>query len=379
VPGLDGPPIPHMSDRGSPIAPSRVWANADFGFTGDGIEPSDPHRRHNPLTDDWVLVAYGRNRRPWRGLIERLDTEEPVVYHPGCYVCPSNTRASGETNPHYESTFVFTNDFAALQPTVDPTDVQHGLLKRETHAGTCRVVCYSARHDHRLSIMTPDSIGAVIDVWRQQSEELGAKYRWVQVFENNGEVMGASNPHPHGQIWAGTFLPTLPAREDITHYRYAIQHGSSLLLDYLVQEKASSRVVVDSDRWAALVPFWAAWPFETILIPKRPVHRMVEVEGEARASLAQMLGELLARYDNLFQHPFPYSMGWHGAPFADYDTAHWQLHAHFYPPLLRSASIRKFMVGYELLAEVQRDFSPEEAASRLRELPSTHYTMWPTR
>lgn len=368
-----------MSGASSPIKHSTASANADIGFTGDGIEPSDPHRRHNPLTDEWVLVAFGRNKRPWRGLTEGLDNEEPVVYDPDCYLCPSNTRASGESNPHYESTFVFTNDFAALQPDVDPTDVQHGLLKRETHAGTCRVVCYSPRHDERLSMMTPDSIGAVIDVWRQQTEELGAKYRWVQVFENNGEVMGASNPHPHGQIWAGTFLPSLPAREDITQHRYAIQHGSSLLLDYLVQEKASSRVVVDSDHWAALVPYWAAWPFETLLIPKRPVHRMVEVGGEERISLAQVLGELLVRYDNLFQHPFPYSMGWHGAPFADHDTSHWQLHAHFYPPLLRSAKVRKFMVGYELLAEVQRDLSPEEAAYRLRGLPSTHYTRRPTR
>lgn len=362
-----------MSDARPPIKWSMVSAHNDIGFAGDGLESMDPHRRYNPLTDEWVLVVFGRNKRPWRGLTERLDVNKPVVYDSDCYLCPSNTRASGETNPHYESTFVFTNDFAALRPDVEPSDVQLGLLKRETHAGICRVVCYSPRHDDRLSFMTPDSIGSVIDVWCRQTEELGAKYRWVQVFENNGEVMGASNPHPHGQIWAGTFLPTIPAREDITQHRYAMQHDSSLLLDYLGQEKASSRVVLDNNHWAALVPYWAAWPFEILLIPKRPIQRMVEMDGDERISLAQALGELLVRYDNLFQHPFPYSMGWHGAPFSGHDTSHWQLHAHFYPPLLRSAQVRKFMVGYELLAEVQRDLSPEEAAHRLRELPSRHY------
>ena len=205
-------------------------------------------------------------------------------------------------------------------------------------------------------------------------QELGEQYRWVQIFENNGEAMGASNPHPHGQIWAGSALPTLPEREDRAQRRYMDEHGSPLLLDYLEQDGTSERVVVNGAEWVALVPYWATWPFETIVIPKKPIRRITEVDGTTRSSLAAVLSELLTRYDNLFEHPFPYSMGWHGAPFGEDDDSHWQLHAHFYPPLLRSASVRKFMVGYELLAEAQRDLSPEDAAARLRELSTVHYT-----
>ncbi len=332
------------------------------------------HRRHNPLTDEWVLVSPGRAERPWLGHTESTEVAEPVPYDPGCYLCPTNERMSGDTNPAFESTYVFTNDFAALRPDVEPIASEDGLLRSETQQGTCRVVCYSPRHDLRLSLMTPTEIESVIDMWRDQTAQLGEQYQWVQVFENNGEAMGASNPHPHGQIWAGTALPTLPEREDIAQRRYARDNDSSLLLDYLDQERGGERVVVDGDKWVALVPYWATWPFETLVVPKTPIRRITEVDGTVRASLAAVMNELLIRYDNLFEHPFPYSMGWHGAPFGDDDHDHWQLHAHFYPPLLRSATIRKFMVGYELLAEAQRDLSPEEAATRLRELSSTHYS-----
>jgi len=332
------------------------------------------HRRYNPLVDEWVLVSPGRTKRPWLGHTETIEVAEPASYDPGCYLCPSNTRLSGDINPPYEGTFVFQNDFAALRRGVEPSEHEDGLLRSETQDGTCRVICYSQRHDRRLSLMEPEEIQSVVDLWRSQTAELGERYRWVQIFENNGEAMGASNPHPHGQIWAGSALPTIPGREDTAQRRYMDEHGSPLLVDYLSQDGDSDRVVVDGDGWMALVPYWATWPFETLVVPKTPIQRITDVDAASAASLATVLSELLTRYDNLFEHPFPYSMGWHGAPSEQGNTDHWQLHAHFYPPLLRSASVRKFMVGYELLAEAQRDVSPEEAAERLRELSPIHYT-----
>lgn len=335
---------------------------------------TEAHRRHNPLADEWVLVSPGRTKRPWLGHTESIEVGTPTPYDPDCYLCPTNQRMSGDTNPAFESTYVFTNDFAALRPDIEPIARDDGLLRSETQQGTCRVVCYSPRHDLRLSLMAPIEIESVIDMWSTQTAEMGEHYQWVQVFENNGEAMGASNPHPHGQIWAGTALPTLPGREDVAQRNYSRDHGSSLLLDYVDQELGGERVIVEGDEWVALVPYWATWPFETLVVPRTPIRRITEIDGTMRASLAAVMSELLIRYDNLFEHAFPYSMGWHGAPFGPDDHAHWQLHAHFYPPLLRSATVRKFMVGYELLAEAQRDLSPEEAAGRLRELSSTHYS-----
>ncbi len=331
------------------------------------------HRRHNPLLDEWVLVSPGRTKRPWLGHTESIESDAPVSYDPDCYLCPSNTRLSGDVNPPYTGTFVFANDFAALRPDVEHSEHEDGLLRSETEEGTCRVICYSPYHDRRMSLMDTDEIESVIEVWSAQAGELGDRYRWVQIFENNGEAMGASNPHPHGQIWAGSALPTIPAREDAAQRCYFAEHGTPMLLDYLSQDGASERVVVDGDEWVALVPYWATWPFETLVVPRAPVRAMTGINAASRSSLAAVLSELLIRYDNLFEHPFPYSMGWHGAPSGG-DDAHWQLHAHFYPPLLRSASVRKFMVGYELLAEAQRDLSPEEAAGRLRNLSPIHYT-----
>jgi len=328
------------------------------------------HRRHNPLTDEWVLVSPGRTSRPWLGQTEHISTDQPPSRDPTCYLCPGNERLSGERNPDYRETFVFTNDFAALQPGDDATRSASGLLRSENESGTCRVICYSPRHDLRMAQMDSDEIETVIDVWKEQTAELGRTYTWVQVFENNGEAMGASNPHPHGQIWAGNALPTIPAREHATQARYAKDHGSNMLLDYVAQEQDSERIVIANTEWIAVVPYWATWPFETLVIPTRPVHRITDIDDASRRELAVLLAELLTRYDNIFDHPFPYSMGWHGAPFAA-GIDHWQLHAHIYPPLLRSASVRKFMVGYELLAEAQRDLTPEEAAARLRAIPLT--------
>jgi UDPglucose--hexose-1-phosphate uridylyltransferase len=260
---------------------------------------------------------------------------------------------------------VFKNDFSALRPDTSVAVFDDGLLRAEGEQGSCRVVCFSPQHDVTLGRMDGAAVRRVIDVWAEQTGELGAQYRWVQVFENRGEAMGASNPHPHGQIWAGTALPGAAAREDRAQRVHADRTGRRMLLDYVGQESGGQRAIVETDEWLTVVPFWAAWPFETLLVPKRPAARLTELDDAARDDLAVVLHELIGRYDGLFKRPFPYSMGWHQAPFGDESTDHWQVHAHFYPPLLRG-NVRKFMVGYELLAETQRDLTAEDAAARLR-------------
>jgi len=324
-----------------------------------------PHRRYDPLSDEWVLVSAGRTRRPWLGREERPAVERLPAYDPDCYLCPGNRRVGGQENPAYRSTYVFTNDFAALNPDAVMERAGSGLLVAEGERGTCRVICFSPRHDAGLARMGETAVRAVVDLWAAQTSELGADHRWVQVFENRGESMGASNPHPHGQVWAGSALPGRAAREDDTQRRYLAEHGHRLLLDYAATEVEGQRVVELDEDWLVVVPFWATWPFETLLVARAPVARLPDLDDRRRDALARMMVRLLGRYDNLFDQPFPYSMGWHQAPFGNGSTDHWQLHAHFYPPLLRS-TIRKFMVGYELLAEAQRDISAEEAAERLR-------------
>jgi UDPglucose--hexose-1-phosphate uridylyltransferase len=329
-----------------------------------------PHRRLNALTGEWVLVSPHRTQRPWLGQVEKTAQVTRPEYDPTCYLCPGNTRANGEHNPEYTSTYVFTNDFAALLPDT-PTlpAASHPLLQAEGEAGTCRVLCFSPRHDLSLSRMAVEQFRPVVDLWAAQIEDLGQRYRWVQVFENRGEAMGASNPHPHGQVWAGSALPNEPAKEDRQQRDYFDKHGSPLLVDYTTLEMAQGeRVVVANEHWLAVVPYWAVWPFETLLLPRRHVLRLPDLAPAERDSLADILRRLLSRYDSLFETPFPYSMGWHGAPTDDGAYPHWQLHAHFYPPLLRSATIRKFIVGYEMLAEAQRDLTAEQAAARLRAL-----------
>ena len=326
---------------------------------------TEPHRRYNALTDEWVLVSAGRGRRPWLGAEEPEPEIEGVAYDPDCYLCPGNPRANGDVNPEYADTFVFTNDFSALRPETSTATFDDGLLRAEGERGLCRVVCFSPRHDLTLGRMSPDAVRRVIDLWADQTEDLGATHRWVQVFENRGEAMGASNPHPHGQVWAGTALPNEGARELAAQRTYRDQTGRRLLLDYVEHESLGERVVTETDEWLAVVPFWAAWPFETLVVPKRPASRLFGLDAVARDDLAGVLHDLLGRYDALFERPFPYSMGWHQAPFGDDDTDAWQVHAHFYPPLLFE-KVRKFMVGYELLAETQRDLTAEDAAARLR-------------
>ncbi|RYG31458.1 UDP-glucose--hexose-1-phosphate uridylyltransferase [bacterium] len=327
-----------------------------------------PHRRYNPLIGEWVLVSPHRTLRPWQGAQEEVGGERRPEYDPTCYLCPGNDRAGGAENPPYEGTFVFRNDYSAMLSDTPEAKTGTGLLRAETVRGECRVVCFSPRHDLSLAEMEIADIERVVQTWADQTAELGEKYRWVQVFENKGAAMGCSNPHPHGQIWCSSFLPSLPAREDEAQRTYFAEHGRPLLLDCLGEERQDGRrIVAENEHWTLLVPFWATWPFEYLLVPRRHVARFPDLTGDEKAALAEILKDGLGRYDRLFQTSFPYTMGWHGAPFDDSDTAPWQLHAHFYPPLLRSATVRKFMVGYEMLAEAQRDLTAELAASRLRD------------
>jgi UDPglucose--hexose-1-phosphate uridylyltransferase len=339
------------------------------------FNPTDhPHRRLNPLTGEWVQVSPHRTQRPWRGQVERPPREERPPYDPQCYLCPGNSRAGGVRNPHYTSTFVFTNDFAALLPDTPPAGDDHPLLRFKSEPGTCRVICFSPRHDLTLPEMPLEDIRRVVDVWAEQTAELGRQYRWVQVFENKGAIMGASNPHPHGQVWALGTLPNDPAKEERQQRAYRDEHGRPLLVDYAaLEEERGERVVVQNAHWLAVVPYWAIWPFEALLVPRRHVLRLPDLNTAEREALASILKRLLTRYDNLFEVSFPYSMGWHGAPHHGDEHLYWQLHAHFYPPLLRSATVKKFMVGYEMLAEAQRDLTAEGAAERLRALPDIHY------
>ena len=340
-----------------------------------------PHRRWNPLTREWLLVSPHRAARPWLGQVEAV-TEDRPDYDPSCTLCPGNKRVSGEVNLKYSDTFVFGNDFPALLPPMGNEDSDASsfpLFQSREVSGECRVICFSPRHDLSLAQMSAEEIVMVIKTWQSQSADLGSRNRWVQVFENKGSAMGCSNPHPHGQVWAGDFIPEEPAKEDLSQREYFHDHARPLLLDYAAAElRDGARTVVEGEHWFAVVPYWALWPYETLLLPKCDlVTRLTSLPESHRLDLAETMRRLLVRYDNLFQCSFPYSMGWHGAPFLPQESEnpeeYWQLHAHFYPPLLRSASVKKFLVGYEMLAEGQRDLTAEQAAERLRSLPEVRY------
>jgi UDPglucose--hexose-1-phosphate uridylyltransferase len=337
------------------------------------VDFTKPHRRYNPLTGGWVQVSPQRMGRPWQGEVSEPDPPPPA-YDPACYLCPGNARVGGEANPAYDGVYVFDNDFPALAED-QLTEVNNDpLFRAEASAGLCRVICFSPDHSRSLPELPLASIRAVIDMWAAQTEELGARFGNVQIFENKGAMMGCSNPHPHGQVWATEHWGIEVAREDQHLRDHREWHEGSLLIDVAEREAAGERVVEINDDWLAIVPFWAAWPFETLLLPRFPVQRIPQLTDAQRDSLAAVLKALTTRYDNLFETSFPYSMGWHQAPFGMPDIDHWQLHAHFYPPLLRSASVRKFMVGYEMLAEPQRDLTPERAAAMLRDAcPLVHY------
>ena len=335
------------------------------------------HRRFNPLTREWVLVSPQRALRPWQGQMERPAVPAALTYDPECYLCPGNRRAHGDVNPAYTHTFVFDNDFPSLQPDAGEGGInQGGLIVASAETGICRVICFSPRHDLTLSRMSVDDIARVVSVWGEQYRALGAMdtINSVQIFENCGAMMGASNPHPHCQIWATHGLPNEAAKELATQTDYRRDHGACLLCDYLKLERAAEeRIVFANDHFTALVPFWAIWPFETMLLPHRHMGGMDDLTTNERRALAEALSKLTIRYDNLFETPFPYSMGFHPRPTDGQPHAEWHLHAHFYPPLLRSAMVRKFMVGFELLGSPQRDLTAESAAHRLRQVSATHY------
>lgn len=338
---------------------------------------NSPHRRFNPLLDEWVLCSPHRLERPWQGKVENPAEEPGAEYDPSCYLCPGNVRASGQRNPAYPSTHAFDNDFPALLPesSIAPTK-QDDLLAAEPATGRCRVICFSPRHDLTLAEMSASEIRPVVEAWADETQAIGddPAVRYVQIFENKGELMGCSNPHPHCQVWATGHVPLLPARKLETQRSYFERKGRDLIGDYLEREVAAGeRIVCRNDHWVALVPWWAVWPFEIMLVPVRRVSDLPSLIAAERDTLADILHRVTVRYDNLFCTSFPYSMGFHGRPTDGEEHPWWRLHGVFFPPLLRSAEVRKFLVGFELTAEPQRDLTAEAAAARLRDESETHY------
>lgn len=336
-----------------------------------------PHRRYNPLTREWILVSPHRTKRPWQGQVERPASEWRSSYDPTCYLCPGNERAGGLVNPQYASTFVFDNDFAALLPDVPAGSMElGGLLQAQSERGMCRVVCFSPDHSLTLPQMPASAIREVVDVWAEQYLDLGARpfINHVQIFENKGAVMGSSNPHPHGQIWSSSSVPQIPAQEGESQRAYLADKGTCLLCDYAALELAGGeRLVCSNDHFVALVPFWAVWPFETMILSRRHVASVDALTSVERDALAEIIKRLTTRYDNVFEVSFPYSMGLHQQPTDGQPYPEWHWHMHFVPPLLRSATVKKFMVGFELLANPQRDITAESAAERLRNLPDERF------
>ncbi len=329
------------------------------------------HRRLNPLTGEWVLVSPHRMKRPWQGKRESVPATGLPAHDPDCYLCAGNLRAAGARNPDYPHTFVFDNDFAALAAGAPEARIDDGLLVAEGESGVCRVLCFSPRHDLTLAMMAVADIERVVDAWVEETITLGGRpdIGAVQIFENRGAIMGCSNPHPHGQIWATRHPPNELEKETHRQAQYLLDHGRPLLVDYLAQElRLNERIVSENAHFVTLAPFWAIWPFETMILPRRRIGGFDELTAEEKSALAAALSDLTRRYDRLFDVSFPYSMGFHQKPTGGAVHSEWQMHAHFYPPLLRSATVKKFMVGFEMLGSPQRDLTPEAAAARLREV-----------
>jgi UDPglucose--hexose-1-phosphate uridylyltransferase len=338
----------------------------------------DPHRRYNPLINEWVLVSPHRAKRPWQGQNEVVATTALPSYDPECYLCPGNVRANGEINEQYENCFVFDNDFAALKKDeIDQDfDDENIFFKAKSERGISKVVCFSPNHNLTLPELSIANIENVIEAWQTQYALLGSidYINYVQIFENKGSVMGCSNPHPHGQIWAQSSLPTQVEKTHKSLGDYFNKNNTNLLLDYLNEElKLKERIFIENESFVALVPFWAIWPFETMIVPKRHVAKITDLTEIEKTAFATILKQLTIKYDNLFNTSFPYSSGIHQAPTNGDFNLEWQLHMHFYPPLLRSATVKKFMVGYEMMGESQRDITPEKSAAVLKALPEIHY------
>lgn len=341
------------------------------------LDLNQPHLRTNLLNGEKVLVSPHRNNRPWQGQVEDISTEQRPAYDDACYLCPTNTRADGSTNPDYKDSFVFVNDFSALLSDTPSGEYnEENLLKAESEKGLCKVIAFSPRHDLTLPEMTEDEIKKVVDVWQSEFIEL-SKIEWIkyiQIFENKGSIMGCSNPHPHGQIWAQHTLPTEIEKETTQFKKHYTTRGTSLLSDYWqLEEKQQNRVIINNDHFIVVVPFWASWPYETLLISKAQHQNIAQFSEEEKIDLAKTIKELTTKYDNIFNTSFPYSAGMHQAPVNNGDYEEWHWHMHFYPPLLRSASVKKFMVGYEMLATPQRDITPEFAADVIKRQSNIHY------
>jgi UDPglucose--hexose-1-phosphate uridylyltransferase len=335
------------------------------------------HRRYNPLTNEWIQVSPHRAKRPWQGQNENISHSPTVEYDPSCYLCPGNTRANGEVNPQYESTYSFTNDFAAIVEDVPAGEVSIGnLLFAKSERGICRVICFSPRHDLTVAELSVREVKNVIDLWCLEYESLAQRefINYIQIFENKGAVMGCSNPHPHGQIWAQESLPVEPLKKHQQQLAYFQKNNKTMLEDYWkIEEKQKERIIFEDNHFVVLVPFWAVWPFETMIIPKRPMANITQMNESEKLSFAQAYRNIAIRYDNLFEVSFPYSAGIHQAPTDGHAHPEWHWHMVFYPPLLRSSVVKKFMVGYEMLANPQRDVTPEWSAERLRSLNEIHY------
>ena len=336
-----------------------------------------PHRRYNPLLDEWILVSPQRANRPWQGQTEGSEQEHLPKYDPGCYLCAGNLRVNGEKNPDYKGVYVFDNDFGSLMnEEVEISENKTGFFSMHPERGINRVICFSENHSLTLPEMETEDIRRVVDVWQQQYEELGTQdyINHVQIFENKGRIMGCSNPHPHGQIWAQSSIPTMIRKTQENLKTYFDKNGKSLLEDYLQQEmEAGERIILENSDFVALVPFWASWPYETMVISKRKAENISQFSEKEKNALAEILKNLTTKYDNIFNISFPYSSGIRQAPTDGENHPEWHFHMHFYPPLLRSAEVKKFMVGYEMLAETQRDLTPEQSAEVLKDRSTVHY------